>query len=165
MSIRNKVFLLAMSAALLFTGCMDEKRTVFFMTFHQLAGPSDSYDGGMVIVARSADGKEEKTLRRIPLLSSAYIYKAEMEPSRDGRHFGLRLFLDNHAGGIWHELSIYHKGEELAVIVDGFYAGMTVVPPRPGEEGVLVVDPIWNRREAELIAEHAKINYRVYNGK
>lgn len=150
--------------AFVFTACnVNERNTVFFLSFHQNAFASDTLDGGMVMNIQSADGRTNKLVRRIPLLTSAYIQKAEVVPGKDGKHYGMKLYLAEYAKGIWHELCIYHKSEELVVLMDGFYSGVTVVPAKGEEEGVMLVDPIWTKQEAEFIAANAKRNYSEYN--
>ena len=157
-------FLGIMMVATLFLSCssLDERKTLFFITLHELVPSPEQYDGGMVMVVRTADGTEQRHVRRIPITSSAYIYKIDVIPGKDRRHWGLRLYFDEVAKGLWHEAFHYRKGDKLAVIVDGFLAGFSSLGVRRTEECVLELDGLWNKQEAEAIAAQAKRNHDVY---
>lgn len=155
------------AACLFFAGCesLFKPQTLFFLTFHQLTADAENLDGGLVISVRTADGSRHEEVRRFPLLSSAQIYKAEVLPGDDARHWGLRLFFDKISMGSWREASGYHHGDDVAVMVDGFLAGFTPLPARFTDDGIFEVKPLWNKLEAEAIVNNVSRNYKIANDK
>ena len=51
---------------------------------------------------------------------------------------------------------------QIAVLVDGFLAGFIDVGVKRMEEGILELDDLWNRQEAEAIAGQAQRNHKAY---
>ena len=157
-------FLGVMVFALTLLSCnsINGKRTLFFITLHEIVPSSEMYDGGMVMLVKSADGRQRRNVRSIPIISSAYIHSIEVIAGRDSRHWGLRLYLDDVAKGLWAEAFHYRRGMQIAVLVDGFLAGFIDVGVKRMEEGILELDDLWNRQEAEAIAGQAQRNHKPY---
>ena len=141
---------------------LDDRHTLFFITLHELAPTPEQLDGGMVMVVRSADGLQQRYVRRIPITSSAYIHKIEVIPGKDSRRWGLRLYFDDVAIGLWHEAFHYRKGDQIAVIVDGFLAGFSKLGSKRLDDGILELDGLWNKQEAEAIAAQARRNHDAF---
>jgi len=139
---------------------LDGKQTLFFITLHELVPSSEIYDGGMVMSVQSADGRKRRNVRTVPIISSAYIHSIEVIPGRDSRHWGLRLYFDEVAKGLWSEAVHYRKGMQIAVVVDGFLAGFSDLSTKRLEEGILELDDLWNRQEAIAIARQAQRNHK-----
>ncbi|MBO4344855.1 MAG: hypothetical protein J5833_03815 [Victivallales bacterium] len=150
------------ASLLLYCSSLEERRTLFFITLHELVPSPGAHDVGMVMEVRTADGTQRRHVRKIPITSSAYIYKIDVIPGKDRRHWGLRLYFDEVAKGLWHEAFHYRKGDQVAVIVDGFLAGFSNIGIRRTDECVLELDGLWNRQEAEAIAAQAKHNHDLY---
>ncbi len=150
--------------ALLLFSCssLDNRRTLFFITLHEIVPAYSEHDVGMVMPVRSADGLTTRYVRTIPITSSAYINRIEVIPGKDSRHWGLRLYFDEVAIGLWHEASHYRKGDQVAVIVDGFLAGFSALGVKKTEERVIELDGLWNRQEADAIAAQAPRNHKLF---
>ena len=157
-------FLGVMVVALMLTSCesINGKRTLFFITLHEIVPSSEVYDGGMVMMVKSADGRQRRNVRTVPIISSAYINGIEVIAGRDSRHWGLRLYLDDVAKGLWSEAFHYRRGMQIAVLVDGFLAGFLDVGAKRMDEGILELNDLWNRQEAEAIAAQAQRNHKAY---
>jgi len=155
-------FLGVMVSTLMLLSCnsTNDKQTVFLITLHELVPSSEVYDGGMVMMVQSADGRQRRNVRTIPIISSAYAHSIEVIPGRDSRHWGLRLYLDEVAKGLWSEAFHYRRGMQIAVLVDGFLAGFSNVGTTRMKEGILELDDLWNRQEAEAIAAQARRNHK-----
>lgn len=158
---------LVLIAVLALSSCrsIEEKNTLFFITLHQIVPTPEQYDGGMVMVVKSSDDSRERHVRTIPLISSAYINKIDVIPGKDSRHWGLRLHCDEVANGLWHEAFHYRKGDEVAVLVDGFLAGFSTIGHKKTDDGVIELDGLWNRQEALAIAAQAERNHHLYDVK
>ena len=139
---------------------VDGESKLFFITLHELVPTSEVYDGGMVMSVASADGRQRRNVRTVPIISSAYIHGIEVIPGRDSRHWGLRLYFDEVAKGLWSEAVHYRKGMEVAVVVDGFLAGFSNLSTKRLNEGILELDDLWNRQEAIAIAGQAQRNHK-----
>lgn len=141
-----------------------DRQTVFYISIHELVSETERVEGGLIIVVKTPDEQIERHIRRFPLLSSANIYKAEVLPGDDGVKWGLRLFFDETAkAAMWREASGYHSGEEVAVVVDGFFSGCTALPSRFNESGILEVRPLWSKQEAQYIVNNVERNYKLSN--
>lgn len=146
-------------------GCESMKpQPVFFLSLHQVVANGEIFDGGLVKEIRSPDGREKCHIRSVPLVSSAYLERAEVVPSEKPLKFGLRLYFVPVAQGICQEATIYHKGTRLAVMVDGFLAGFTTMPRRLESDGSIVIDPLWNKYEVKKIVDNVERNYKICNG-
>ena len=164
--IRAFLAVVAISLVCLLTSCnLTKREPVFFLSFHQLAAGAETIPGGLIMPVRSADEAQERYVRRFPLLTSEYIYKAELLPSPDGRRHGLRVYFDDTAVGLWRDASGYHYGAEVAVIVDGFLAGYTDLPARMDENKIFDIRALWSRQEAQAIVDNVGRNYKIYNDK
>ncbi|MBQ7650020.1 MAG: hypothetical protein IJS15_03625 [Victivallales bacterium] len=158
-------FLGVMVSVLMLLSCnsVKGKNTLFFITLHEQVPSSEMYDGGMVMTVQSADGRQRRNVRAIPIISSAYVHGIEVIAGRDSRHWGLRLYLDDVAKGLWAEAFHYRRGAQIAVLVDGFLAGFSNVGEKRMQEGILELDDLWNRQEAEAIAGQAQRNHKAYD--
>ena len=154
---------LALCSLLLSCNSLDNRNTVFFISLHEVVPTPEQYDGGMVMVVKTADGLKEKHVRTIPITNSAYIYKIEVIPGKEGGRCGLRLFFDEVAKGLWLEAFHYRRDRQIAVVVDGFLVGFSNISSKRMEEGVLELDPLWNKLEAEAIAAKAKHNHDLFD--
>ena len=137
----------------------EKKQAVFFLTFHQFVSYSEQIGGGLVMQVKSPDETVMRCVRTIPILSSAYIYKGEVVPSKDKRKCGLRLYFDQHSQGMLQEACLYNKGKDIAIIMDGFLAGYSKLPANHLDEGYVEIDPLWNPMEAAAIVRHIGHNY------
>lgn len=160
---KPRIILLAFLTVLLFTSSCsmlnEKKQAVFFLTFHQFVPSPEQIGGGLVMPVKSPDETVTRYVRTIPLLSSAYIYKGEVVPSKDKRKCGLRLFFDQHSQGMLQEACFYNKGRDIAIIMDGFLAGYSKLPGNHLDEGYVETAPIWNPMEAAAIVNHIEQNY------
>ena len=160
------LFILLISLLGLSTSCSlfnSKKRAVFFLTFHQFVPKPEQIQGGLVMAVKTPDETVTRYVRTIPILSSAYICKGEVVPSKDKRKCGLRLYFNEHSQGILQEACLYNKGREIAIIVDGFLAGYSQLSDTHLDEGYVEVAPLWNPLEAAAIVEHIETNYKLYN--
>ena len=149
------ILLFASSCSLL----NEKKQAVFFLTFHQFVASNEQIGGGLVMQVRSPDEKLTRYVRTIPILSSAYICKGEVLPSKDKRKCGLRLFFDQYSQGMLQEACFYNKGKDIAIIIDGFLVGYSKLPGDHLDEGYVEIDPLWNPMEAAAIVRHIGHNY------
>ncbi len=166
--IRNTRFMLLALLVILFsmTSCSmfnSEKRAVFFLTFHQFVAKSEQIGGGLIMPVKSPDETVTRYVRTIPILSSAYIYKGEVVPSKDKRKCGLRLYFNQHSQGMLQEACFYNKGKDIAIVIDGFLAGYSKLPGDHLDEGYIETAPLWNPMEAAAIVNHIEHNYGLYN--
>ena len=160
---KTRTILWALLAMLLFTtSCSmfnEKKRAVFFLTFHQFVASFEQIGGGLVMPVKSPDETITRYVRTIPILSSAYIYKGEVVPSKDKRKCGLRLYFDQYSQGMLQEACLYNKGKDIAIVMDGFLAGYSKLPGNHLDEGYVETAPLWNPMEAAAIVNHIEHNY------
>ena len=137
------------------------KNMVYRLSLHYLTGEAENAMGtGYTMLLYGSDGTTSTTVRAIPLVSSVNITHAEILPTRDDRHCGIRLFFDREGASRWAQATGYMGGDPLAIVVDGMMAGTMLLPGHMSEQGYADLPPIWHRLEAEDIAAHAEKNYQ-----
>ncbi len=143
-------------------GCNSMRNTmVYRISLHQLTGEAENAMGSSyTMILYGTDGVTSTMVRAIPLVSSINITSAEILPTRDDRHCGIRIFFDQEGSQRWAQATGYRGGDLLAIVVDGMMAGTMQLPGHMSEQGYADLPPVWHRLEAEDIVKHAEKNYK-----
>ena len=155
-------------AAAWLTGCtslrkkwadyQDNQNPMYAVSLHLLAA-ADTDEGRLVYSVSDPVGGPGVRIRRIPLLSGYGFVSAE--PVLKGDVVTAIAFaLDGHGRMNWMQVTAEHPGSQVAVLVDGYYRFLWRLPRTSAANPErLTVEGPWDRREAELIAEHTPDNY------
>jgi hypothetical protein len=158
---RRLGFLAGCLLLLLLSACNSSKVPVFYLSFHPIPASVEIMGRAPYINVTSADGEDSKVIGKYPLFDSARIIKAEVVPDAATGKCGLKLYLDRHGVAAWHELTVYHRAEPMAAVMDGFYLGIATFTSRADEPGILTTNPLWTEYEAQKIVEHVESNYEL----
>ncbi len=128
----------------------------YVVSVHLLARPGVD-EGRLIRRVAGLDGGREVRVRHVPVLST-YGFPAA-EPVVEGETATAIAFtLDGHGRMAWMQTTAEHPGEEVAVLVDGFFRFLWRLPGASEGDRLVIRGP-WDRREAELIAEYTPANY------
>ncbi len=141
--------------------CNSFKVPVFYLSFHPIPATVEIMGRAPYINVESADGGTSQVIGKYPFFDSAQIIKAEVVPDAATGKCGLKLYLDRKGVTAWHELAVYHRAEQVAAVMDGFYLGIASFASQADEPGVLTTNPLWTEYEAQKIVEHVEANYEL----
>ncbi len=158
---RRLGFLAGCLLLLFLPACNSFKGPVFYLSFHPIPAMVEIMDRAPYINVESADGEVSQVIGKYPLFDSARIIKAEVVPDEATGKCGLKLYLDRVGVAAWHELTVYHRAEPVAAVMDGFYLGIVSFASQADEPGILTTNPLWTAYEAQKIVEHVESNYEL----
>lgn len=94
---------------------------------------------------------------------SRHFPKVEMIPNPKNPYAcDLKVKLDRLGKMLWGQLSLNHRGEQMALVVDGImYRQFT--PRILGDDAeFIIIDGPFDRNTAGLIAKHSETNYKIF---
>ncbi len=164
-SLSSLLFLL-LSAGVLLTmvGCNHiDPEPVFAVSLHEFVDPGEHVKTLLITEVSTADGSQTRVVRSLPILDWHRFESAELLPDDDGVHAGIKLKIDASGRRLWQQVTGYRSGNKIAVVVDGFYAGESLLPKRIDESGTYETAHIWSVGEAKAIIENVHRNYLIAN--
>ena len=105
----------------------------------------------------------QAAVSKFPIVDSSCFGDVQLVEGRDGK-WGLRLKMDKRGLHLWRTATAQYHGLRLAIVVDGFFAGLMDFPAYD-ESGYVMLPPLWPEDEARRIAEHVVSNYRHFNSR
>lgn len=164
MNCRLLLWLVLAGLGLLGSSCRHDLfyEPVFLISLHEFA-PEELHGSQLAYGVRDPLDTQRYMIKRYAFLDARRIARAELLPGRNSRRSGLRIYPDRYGMAELMQLANRHKGDEYAVIVDGFYVGRGRFPPRLPEDGALMLEELWSEPEAERVQEAAGRNYRRLN--
>jgi len=151
-------------ALLLLSGCkyFSESTPQYLISLHELLETQDAFATQQGRVVWDAQLLRQARVKA-PFLSAKYFYQAEIMPSDDERNCGIRLYIDRFGRSNLLQTTAQNRGRQFAVLVDGFFIGLSRFPERLDGAPYLELDPLWNTIEAEQIVNCVNENYRQLN--
>ena len=151
-------------ALLLLSGCksFDKNSSKHLLSLHELLENQSlvaSQQGRVVWDAQLLRQARVKP----PFLTAKYFYQAEVIASPDGLNCGIRLYIDRFGRNNFLQAAAQNRGRQFAVLVDGFFIGLSHFPERLDGTSYLELDPLWNATQAEQIVDCVSDNYRQLN--
>lgn len=135
---------------------------MYVISLHELASKDRSFTQ-LAKKVWNPQQTRQVDINTFPFLDAKRFYMAEMIPDQNSRNCGLRLHIDKHGRNTLLQTASLKKGEAFAVLVDGFFIGMSHFPKQLDELSFLDLAPLWTVMEAEKIIDFTKKNYLQLN--
>lgn len=137
--------------------------TFYTLSLHEPASDEYGETGLHMLVADTFNNKAVK-VNTYPFITSKYIYKAEVLPEANNEgKYAIRIYPDRAGKNVLMQISMQKRGTGFAVLMDGFLQGFSHFPKNVSHLDYIDLEPLWNKNEAEKVAENAKINYTILN--
>ncbi len=149
---------------LLFSGChsFSKLETKYLISLHELAS-DDQADSQLSRTVSDIQQTRTVRINTYAFLDAKCFYQAELIPSDDNIKCGLRLYFDRFGHNTLLQAAAQQKGRPFAVLVDGFFIGLSNFPNRFERRSSLDLEPLWSAMEAEQIVHYIPKNYRHFN--
>ena len=161
---RFSQLLMASFLVLLLSAChlLSEPEPMHLLSLHRIA---DQSLASSRFLRSIQDATQEKQVQIVsqPFLDSRVFYKAETVRADNAALAGLRLYIDRAGKNLLLQTMGTEQGGQFAVIVDGFFIGMSRLPTLADSLEYIELAPLWGATEAENIAQAVSVNYEKVN--
>ena len=160
----NILICMLLALLLISTGCkyFSKPEPSYVISLHELAKDDQAYSQ----LCRTVWNPQQTRSVRIhsyAFLNAKRFYQAEVMPSDGNNPCGIRLYFDRFGHHTLLQACAQKKGQPFAVLVDGFFIGLSDFPSQLDECSFLDLAPLWSPLEAKQIADSIPENYRLLN--
>lgn len=160
----NILLCMLVALQLISNGCkyFSKLESRYVISLHELATDDQAYSQ----LSRTVWDPQQTRKVRIHLcafLDAKRFYQAELMPADDRNHCGIRLYFDRFGHNTLLQACAQKKGQPFAVLIDGFFIGLSDFPNQQDGLSFLDLEPLWSAMEAEQIVDSIPENYRRLN--
>ena len=160
----NILICILLALQLISTGCkyFSKLESRYVISLHELATDDPAYSQ----FCRTVWDAQQTRKVRIHLqafLDAKRFYQAEVIPADGSNYCGIRLYFDRFGHNTLLQAAAQKQGQPFAVLIDGFFIGLSDFPNRPDGLSWLDLKPLWSAMEAEQIVDHVPKNHRLIN--
>ncbi len=134
----------------------------YLISLHELA-PSDQTQTQLSRTVWDPQQIRQVRIKTYPFLEAKRFYQAQIIPAKDSPNCGMRLYIDRFGRNNLLQAAVQKRGQPFAVLIDGFFIGLSYFPNRLDGPLQIELEPLWSALEAEQIVNYIPKNYRRLN--
>ncbi len=160
----NILICILLALQLISTGCkyFSKLESRYVISLHELATDDPAYSQFCRIVCDAQQTRKVR-IHLQAFLDAKRFYQAEVIPANGSNYCGIRLYFDRFGNNTLLQACAQKKGQPFAVLIDGFFIGLSNFPNQLDGLSFLDLEPLWSAMEAEQIIDSVAENYRHFN--